>query len=65
MQEKELITYNANSLIQVRSKKWLCAKIGITQHTINRRLYEHDWKASEAFVIDTLYDKIILKRKEA
>ena len=52
------ITYKANFLILEKSKKWLCDELGITQHTLNRRLVEQDWKKTEMFFIDHMHTHI-------
>ena len=54
---KKTQTERAYILIERHNKRWLCDKLGITPHTLYRRLAEHTWKQSEIFVIDDLFVK--------
>lgn len=50
MKEKALI------LIGLHSKKWLCEKMGINPITLERRLNKNDWKVSEEFALENIFD---------
>lgn len=59
MESKENITSKkVRLMIEVKSKKYVYDTIGFTQHTLNRRLAYHDWKPSEVFLIDHMYENI-------
>lgn len=46
-------------LIRTFSKKWLAGKLNITAPTLNARLESHNWKFSEAAVIEDLFEKSV------
>jgi hypothetical protein len=59
--DKEItLSYKAKFLMEKRGRMWFLDCLGISNHTLNRRLVENDWKKSEDFVIDYYY-KIISK----
>lgn len=49
MKEKALI------LIGLHSKKWLCEKMGINHLTLEKRLKKNNWKTSEEFALESIY----------
>jgi hypothetical protein len=55
-------TKKAERLITLRSQKWLCETIGITPHTMYKRLVLDNWKAAEITVIDLEFKKLKPKK---
>ena len=57
-------TDKARFLVDIWGKSELSRKVGLSRHTLYKRLIEDDWKLSEAMAISSYYDSLKNKKRK-